>query len=343
MKTLVLVITAALTWLSTTIAFAQWPQTTYDGRMWEWNASARIMERPGTDMDIGLLTDALTNEPLFDSEDATDLETSVGVELNFVRKTNFGIEWEFRTFVDIWETEQTFTSVNNLESPFFDPIRAALPPAAVIGGVLVNIDGIDFNSLDYDYDSNIFNVELNARRTVLPGVTLLAGPRFLYLEDTLDTQINATINGNVAGVPVTAPFTQNTRVETENPMIGFQIGADVAVPVSQSMFVTGFIKAGGYGNTARATLTTFNSLQPAAAVNSFRRSQGSFIGEVGGKVNFEIIPGCFSVSGGYQAMWLDNVAIAPNQLTTAITGFSRVEVTGTPFIHGLVFGATFRR
>lgn len=341
MKTFVLAAVATLTWLSATVGYAQWPQATYDTRRWEWEAGARIMDRPGDETNINLVTDALTNQVLFTSDTATDLESSVGYDLRFLRKNCYGIEWEVRSFFNNWDINENVTSVNNIQSPFFDPIRTALP--GTIGPVTVT--GITFQSLNYNYESDLFNIELNAKKAVYPGVTLLVGPRFMYLEDRLTAITGATIQGNIGGVPQQIAFTQNTSVQTENPLFGVQVGADLNVPVSRYFYITGFIKAGGYGNTARATIVQANNLQGTTSRISARRSQGSFVGEVGGKVNMEVFPGIMSFYAGYEAMWLDNVAIAPTQLLSGgTTGtFGNVQMTGTPFVHGIVIGGTIRR
>jgi len=333
-KTLVLVLTVTLTWLSTSVAIAQWPNATYSDRTWEWEGGARIMDREGSQLNLGLVTDALTNQILFNSNQATDLETSIGFDLRFVRKNCYGLEWELESNYNNWDSLSNITSNNGLASPFFTPITNAILTA------VPTATNIQFNSLNYNYESDLFNIELNAKKAIAPGHTLLAGPRFMYLEDNL----TVGINGSFANGAVTVPFNQTTRITTENPLFGFQVGHNLHLPITRDIYITSFIKVGVFGNTARSEVFQTNSLQAGTTTFRNRRSQGSFIGETGGKINMDIFPGILSFYAGYEAMWLDNVALGPPQLLGSVNGtFTTVQMTGTPFIHGLVVGGTIRR
>ncbi len=334
MKTFLLGLTTTLVWLSASIATAQWPTATYSGRTWDFEAGTRLMDRPGTELNLPLVNDALTNQVLFNSNDASDLEMSPGFDLRFLRQNNYELQWELEVSYNQWDIFTNVTSANGLSSPFFvaisDFITTNVPAA----------NNIQFNSMDYDYESYLFSIELNARRAVAPGFTLLAGPRIMYLEDMLNISTNGTFDIGAT----TIPFTQNTQITTENPLFGFQVGSDVHVPLNRQIYMTGFIKAGAYGNTARSVVFQSDSLTGGTAIFSHRRSQGTFVGEVGGKLNYDLFPGIVSVFAGYEAMWLDNVAIGPPQLLGSLTGsFANVEMTGTPFVHGIVIGGTIRR
>ena len=73
--------------------------------------------------------------------------------------------------------------------------------------------------------------------------------------------------------------------------------------------------------------------------SNLTRTVGTFLGEVGGRVHFDIVPGNVSVFAGYEATWLDQVGLAPAQF---LAGLGSVTVSNTPFIHGIVFGGQVR-
>ena len=75
--------------------------------------------------------------------------------------------------------------------------------------------------------------------------------------------------------------------------------------------------------------------------NSITRNVGSFVGEVGGKVYFDAIPGSLSFFLGYEATWIDNVALAPVQAQTLTP--TEIITGVTPFFHAVTFGAQYRR
>ncbi|HMO15401.1 MAG TPA: hypothetical protein PKD64_15070 [Pirellulaceae bacterium] len=334
MKTFLMGLVTTFVGLCVTNVYGQWPNATYSERLFEIEANARIMDRPGGEQGLPIVRDALTNSILFTSDQATDLQTSPGFDLRLLRHNHYGISWELEIAYNKWDELNPITSVNGIDSPFFPSIRdqiQALVPAA---------NNIRFNSLNYGYESDYFSIELNAKRAVAPGFTLFIGPRFIYLEDLLNVTTTGTFNVGA----VTVPFAQNVNITTENPLIGGQVGASLHVPLTRQLYVTSFIKAGGYGNTARSTVLISDNLTNNQPFFSHRRSEGSFVGEVGGKLHYDIFPGSLSLFAGYEAMWVDNIAIAPTQLLGSLTGsFANVELTGTPFIHGIVFGATFRR
>ncbi|NIO39282.1 MAG: hypothetical protein GTO41_03200 [Burkholderiales bacterium] len=69
------------------------------------------------------------------------------------------------------------------------------------------------------------------------------------------------------------------------------------------------------------------------------KSHGSLVAEVGGKLYYDVVPGTASFFLGYEATWLDGVAVAPSQ---AINNFNPINSSTTPFINGAVLGAMFR-
>ena len=131
------------------------------------------------------------------------------------------------------------------------------------------------------------------------------------------------------------------EINVRNSLLGGQIGALVNYQFSRDVYIQGFIRASGFANFIE--LTTFadtNQTDPIEGV--FRRDQSAFIGEVGGKMYWDVIPGSMSFFGGYEATWLDDVAVAPAQV---VDGLLPTEIVAgdTPFFHAVTFGLQFRQ
>jgi hypothetical protein len=200
--------------------------------------------------------------------------------------------------------------------------------------------GIDFPStapgtiFQADYGSELYSAEFNIRRRCSECVTLLAGFRWLELGDTLHAY---TVAPNV---------TDLLTVDTTNHLYGLQVGADtVLYQATQRVRIDGLFRAGVLGNhidhSASSPLTGgFGTLASASAEDDTT----AFLGSIGlrGVVN---LTNNWGVYGGYQLLWLDGVALAPDniQATSLVPPSSNAIDTGTVFFHGAMVGlqATF--
>ncbi len=228
-----------------------------------------------------------------------------------------GREIEIETSYAQWDTAYTFYG-EHLATPF-----------------LPNVNPHDIN---YDYDSRLFSIELNIRRECTPGLTFLIGPRFVSLEehahfDSLTTIIFPPPQEN-------SEFFTDNRIDTTNPLIGGQVGMEWNFQFSRDISVNSFVKAGGFANAARATLTSETSIQQLTEERRTKNS-GAFVGEVGGRVNYDIFPQALTAFIGYQAMWIDGVALAPAQFIN-VHNNGALFVENTPFFQGAVFGLEAR-
>jgi hypothetical protein len=130
--------------------------------------------------------------------------------------------------------------------------------------------------------------------------------------------------------------TGGSNIEATNALIGCQVGLEFNVPLSQSVYISSVGKFGGYYNPTKVVTTTFDSINGAETVED-SKDTGSFLAEVGGRLNVELIPGCLTAFVGYDAMWIDGIALAPPQfLTTAPT--AGIDTTNTPFFQSITVG-----
>lgn len=299
-------------------AFGQsnWPRDFQNLGASFFEFGAKAYDRPGDDTGTPVLTDSVNNAVILNSGDLTDLGGGAGAEIRFGNVSKHGQQWEIRTFLTNWTDEV------NLEQP-----NLASPLAL----------GLDLDTVDILYDSEIYSIEFSLKRQITPGITLLWGPRFLSFNEDLDFDTESNIPIPPFG---TMDIDSENSIDTRNALLGGQFGALINVPISRDLYINGFIRSGGYLNFTE--LTSFNGTNVADPVsNSITRNVGSFVGEVGGKVYFDAIPGSLSFFLGYEATWIDNVALAPVQAQTLTP--TEIITGVTPFFHAVTFGAQYRR
>ena len=154
--------------------------------------------------------------------------------------------------------------------------------------------------MEWDYASRLYNAEINVRWNPLCRVTMLAGFRWVELRENLE-------GGCWSPTPL-APF---WNTDTKNNLYGFQIGADGIIWDCGCFSVDGLVKAGVFGNHAEQT-TGVNS---GGTLGLFDASTNhtAFLGEVGLQCKYQVTCS-LTLRAGYEAVWLQGVALAPAQI-----------------------------
>lgn len=300
-------------------ANAQWPEYTQIGEKNYIEIGGRALNRPGTDLDFAILQDATTGETLFSANQATSASSAAGVELSYNFVSKHGRSFEFRTFTGTWDARSSVDQ-GNIVSPLFPG------------------DVVDF--VDYNYDSRIFSFELNAKRSFRQGLTLFAGPRFVSFND----EISFVAGINAIPIGPTQPFDTERRqsIEAINNLVGLQVGLRHDQRWAQVFRSAGFIRTGGYVNPTKVRTSDQSGLVGFAPTELLRteatKSTGSLLVEVGGKAYLDIAQGC-SLFAGYEATWIDGIALAPPSFFTPESG--EVETANTLFFHAITFGMRF--
>ena len=99
----------------------------------------------------------------------------------------------------------------------------------------------------------------------------------------------------------------------QNDIYGFQLGAESVLYDDCCRFkIEGFAKAGIYGNNAKVS-TDVLSMQEVDESERAGMDHTTFVGELGIVASYELSC-CWSLRAGYQAMWLDGVLVAANQV-----------------------------
>jgi hypothetical protein len=315
----VALLTAALWLWSLGSTQAQWDVFNNDAPQIKIEAAVLALDRSRDDNGIPLITNSLTFETLFDSGQATDLNTAAGVDISLQFWSHYGVEMEVEGGYAHWERSDSFLGPF-LETPFLPQLSP--------------------DEINYQYDSKLFSVEWNCRREWTPGFTFLLGPRFVYLEEYVRTDTSTTIFQPLP-LPV-LEFETLTTVDTKNPLVGAQLGGELDVLLTGNIAFEGYIKAGAYANFSSAFVhqesTGFDDLD-----SDRTKSAGSFVGELGGRLYYYVHPGACSFFVGYEATWIDNVALAPVQFITFENLNNDVILGVTPFVGGAVFGLEFLR
>lgn len=301
------------------VCMAQWPGATRGKdhkRMLEIGGGG--YDRPGQSSGTPVISDAITGESLFDSGDATSVGGAVGLDIKYQFETRGGRTLRFRSIVADFDTSNEISSSNGLTSTL-------LMDQAT-------------NRIQYDYDSRLIGFELMSCKNLAPGINIVAGPRYLSLREEVRTEVDGEIDFQNGIPPVTA--TQVDTLSADNGLIGLQAGLEITMPVTQYLYAETFIRGGGYYNPtevgrSQQTLVGGQFLDPPEFGDRNTKSTGSFLGEVGGRVFVDFVPDTVAGYVGYEATWIDGIALAPAQLT-ATSG--TVDTANTLFYQAFTFG-----
>jgi hypothetical protein len=107
----------------------------------------------------------------------------------------------------------------------------------------------------------------------------------------------------------TGPF-WNTR--TRNNLYGFQIGEDWKIFERGRFSLDGLVKAGMFDNNAEET--TGVSMYRRMYWESATTNQLAFLGEIGLQAKYRLAQRLL-LKAGYEAIWLQGVALAPGQIS----------------------------
>lgn len=197
-----------------------------------------------------------------------------------------------------------------------------------------------------DYSSDLHNVELNWRQHWvgshywLQG-SFLMGVRYLRLREDLmyQTLVDAHVDP-LSGLD-RGPANMHYRVNTTNHVVGFQLGGDLFASLLPGLLMGGNLKAGIYGNDARQRSTVVATNLNPDLLESDRSGDAAFVAEGGLTFIYQVHP-WLSLRGGYEMLYVNGVALAPENFNTQapFVGTRSVAVNneGDVFYHGLTAG-----
>jgi hypothetical protein len=182
------------------------------------------------------------------------------------------------------------------------------------------------------YSSEVHNVELNYTVDYCcSAITPLVGFRYFNLNEDFTLRVTDDVLSS------TTQFeTSDYRIDTENHLVGFQLGGllDRRVTNCFSWYLVG--KAGAYVNIARQS-TLMRDVGNTVVLRDFtdHEDEFAFIGEVGLFCSYQVSRH-MALIAGYQVIVVDGLALAPEQLdfTTTPSSGSGLNDNGTLIFDG---------
>ncbi len=239
-----------------------------------------------------------------------------GPQLGLVRHGDCGCDFELSYFqIDGWSNASAI-----------DPDGEVLTFHAP-GGFIQRPD-TPTQPMQWAYDSKLYNAEFNVRWNACDRLTLLAGIRWTGLCEDLQ------------GTLVDSIFKPFWTTNTENSLYGLQIGADGKLWDCGRFSIDGLLKAGIFDN--RAEQTTAVSVFKIVTSYSDSTDRAAFLGEVGLRCKYQLAKRLV-LSAGYEAVWLQGVAVAPAQIqeTNITTRQIGIDTGSGVFYHGATAGLEY--
>jgi len=291
--------------------FAQCCKPDRCGPRWSFNAEAVALQRTSTRNQSLFLSPTAPTDVL----NAKDFRfpLAFGPKLSATRHGIFG---------SCFDVEVAYFQFDGFEAN-----RALTDPALMV---------IDINSAfavsdpTARYASQLYSGEINVRWQWLDWLTLMSGFRMIELNEQYDARGRNQI------------YTVAQDVNSYNHLYGYQLGAEGEVLDFGCLQIKAICKAGAYGNFARQNNQTVISGM-ASFSDSAINERVSFLGEVGVAAVYAIT-NRLAFRASYQAMWIEGVGLAPEQIDTTnfLTGATKVNLDGGVFYHGGGLGLEYR-
>ncbi len=195
-------------------------------------------------------------------------------------------------------------------------------------GVFFQTQDFAYQSMQWDYSTQLYNAELNVQEKISDRITIIAGFRWLQLRENLQGNIPpsdtfqpewkntnpfstlfdiASITTGTAA-PAYPPF---WNTSTTNNLYGFQIGAEGKIFECGAFSANALIKGGPYLN--HASELTGVSLAKTVYESGTSADRAAFVGEGGLRLKYQVTP-AIALKLGYEILWLSGVATAPGQI-----------------------------
>jgi hypothetical protein len=274
---------------------------------WRFTIDGLVMRREHMDT-VPLVVDSATGATLLDADDI-GLSHRGGLRLSAAR--------------------QIFNPCNDIEFEFFWIDQWSAFATTDIPGAQITMYGANFGTspLTLGYGNDLYSVELNWRRAWGYGrIKTLLGLRFMEIDE----------NASVLDAGSLPPLFLG---DIDNHLIGLQIGVEGILYQSCRWEIEGGCKMGVYANSADFD-AAFPQAGPAATFHA-ADDHTSFAAELWLGANY-CVTDRLSLRAGYQALWIEGVAVLPEQLDDlAVPLVGDLDMGGSPFYHGLYFGAQF--
>ncbi|MBM4092084.1 MAG: hypothetical protein FJ276_22040 [Planctomycetes bacterium] len=246
---------------------------------------------------------------------------NVGVYYSCNACTSIGIEY---FSVQEWSSAGVAAGNISVQFPSFPYLPEFQVPGDPTSGYGVG---------NFLYTSRLHNAEINLRRrsSCFEWLTVLAGFRWIELGEEFHASF---------ATGGTMPYFD---IDTNNHLYGGQLGAIVLLHSSYKWTVDTWIKAGLCANVMdQDTFEDFRSAGGGTTYVNARTTSAAFTGDLGVKVVRRVTQR-LSARAGYNLLWLEGVALAPEQLDASdpASGIAGINHKGGIFCHGGFVGLDF--
>ena len=169
-------------------------------------------------------------------------------------------------------------------------------------GTFVQPQNADDQSMDWDYSSRLYNAEVNMRWNPWRRVTVLAGFRWVNLSEELE---------GILLPPTQHGIGSFWDTQTKNNLYGFQIGMDAKLLERNRFSIDTVLKAGLFDN--HVDETTSVRMDRIQYAESAVTDGLAFLGQLGVQCKYQVTSRLL-LKAGYEAIWLQGVALAPGQI-----------------------------
>jgi hypothetical protein len=246
-----------------------------------------------------------------------------GPRLGLVRHGKGCFDLELLYFqIDGWSSTQSHITNNVWPLTSIEHLVFRAPVS-----ILITTPTLPNEPMQFTYASKIYNSELNLRWDISNHLSMLAGFRWLELRENL--------YGGVFGGE--SPASWNTI--TQNDLYGFQLGWDAILFRRNRFSIDGIVKAGIYGNYAKQTTALDRYFDETLGDST---THAAFLGEVGLQCKFQLNDKLV-LRAGYEALWLQGMALAPGQIheTNFQTNQVGMDTSGSVLYHGATAGLEY--
>lgn len=241
-----------------------------------------------------------------------DLNPSIdgGYRVGIYAQQNKCVNYEASFFSSQWDKSRTVAGSNNLNA------------------VLGTLDYTLADTFVVRYDSEIDNFELNRWGSLGDQLSWMVGFRYVSLDE--DFNMTALDSG----------FRSNYLIAADNDLYGGQIGArHQTAMLSDSVLFSLTGKAGVYGNDAKQRVV-LGDVNNTVATRNFANedSATAFVGEIDANLSYCLCD-LVDLRVGYQLLWLDQVALAPEQFQQDVVATdAALNNNGSLFANGAYVG-----
>jgi hypothetical protein len=179
----------------------------------------------------------------------------------------------------------------------------------------------------YDLTSEEINFSYHWKDWCQP----LLGLRIVTLNERLNMQLRQLDPYTL----LDSAYLWDVDVNSYNSLVGFQIGSQFSFFNQGPLRLESVIKAGIYGNAAANSSRLRYHEAGLYYFSDADKGNAAFVGEIGLSGVYQITPH-WACSLGYQLLWIDGLALAPEQVLASnpLDNSATVHCTSSVFFHG---------